>query len=392
MLDELINRDDVREFMDVLKTNDRYFSKDLRSFAGRKMTISNELALYIFYQALYKYQVLFDDVYMFDEYLKQLDKFYKNIDNFDDLVVSINKLLGKLLTVKLDIKSLEKEESREILIKYVYDRYIVNGYYIHGFNTSYRKLIEEHGFSPEDYENYYDRFDKANKIFAKYNVINIIDKDFSKKSASFTDDFLMACYYSTYGPNFFSSFLANEDYFGKKTKQDGYLIDDYNLTIRNLKRFMDNNLFKENDKKFILDLVKDEWDLLHRDDKKISLLLVKRNVLSDTHIKIDDYLNSDEDLYDIVDSILSPKKGIINCTNNIAPEDITIINLDTYYDDKNKISYEEVYQAEIERMRQEQENKEFMDTYGTASILLIAGSLLITLGVIVTIIMIVRGI
>ena len=64
MLDELINRDDVRDFMQVLKTNDRYFSKELRSFAGRKVTVSDELALYIFYQALYKYQVLFDDVYI----------------------------------------------------------------------------------------------------------------------------------------------------------------------------------------------------------------------------------------------------------------------------------------------------------------------------------------
>ena len=155
---------------------------------------------------------------------------------------------------------------------------------------------------------------------------------------------------------------------------------------------MDNNLFKEDDKKFILDLVKDEWDLLHRDDKKISLLLVKRSVLSDKHININDYLNSEEDLYDIIDSILSPKKGIINCTDSISPEDITIITLDTYYDDKNKISYEGAYQAELERYRQEQENKEFMDTYGAASILLIAGSLLITLGVIVTIIMILRGI
>ena len=392
MLDELINRDDVRDFMQILKTNDRYFSKEVRSFAGRKVTVSDELALYIFYQALYKYQVLFDDVYMFDEYLKQLDKFYKNIDNFDDLIVSINKLLGKLLAVKLDIKNLEQEESKEILIKYVYDRYIVDGYYIHGFNTSYSKLIEEHGFNPEEYENYYDRFNEANKIFAKYNVINIIDKDFSKKTTAFTDDFLMACYYSTYGPSFFSSFLANEDYFGKRTKEDGYLIDDYNLTIRNLKRFMDNNLFKEDDKKFILDLVKDEWDLLHRDDKKISLLLVKRSILSDKHININDYLNSEEDLYDIIDSILSPKKGIINCTDSISPEDITIITLDTYYDDKNKISHEEAYQAELEKYRMEQENKEFMDTYGAASILLIAGSLLITLGVIVTIIMILRGI
>ena len=392
MLEELLIREDVRNFICELKNNDRYFAKELKGFADRKITISNELALYIFYESLYKYSLLFDEVYLFDEFMEQLDRLYKKIDNYEDIIVGINKLLCKLITFKLDIKDTKKSESKQIIVEYIYNKYIVNGYYVHGFNTSYTESIKENGFDPENYENYYDKFTKLNEIFAKYNVNNIIEKDFTKKDVTFTDDFLMGCYYSIYGPSFFSSFLANEEYFGKRSRQDGYLIDDYNLTIRNLKRFMDNNLFKEDDKKFILDLVKDEWDLLHRDDKKISLLLVKRSVLSDKHININDYLNSEEDLYDIIDSILSPKKGIINCTDSISPEDITIITLDTYYDDKNKISYEGAYKAELERYRQEQENKEFMDTYGAASILLIAGSLLITLGVIVTIIMILRGI
>lgn len=392
MLDELINRDDVHEFISLLKNNDRYFSKNLKSFADRKMTIGNELALYIFYQAVYKYHVLFEDVYMFDEYIKQLDKLFKNVDNYDDLIVSINKLLGKMLVVKLDIKDIDNIDSRKELISYVYDKYIVNGYYIHGFNTSYTKIIEEKGFEPEEYENYYDRFAQANKIFSKYNVINIIDKDFSKKATAFTDDFLMGCYYSTYGPEFFYTFLNDEDYFGKRSREDGYLIDDYNLAIRNLKRFMNNNLFSDEDKKYILSLVKDEWDLLHREDKKISLLLVKRSVLSNSKNNLNDYLNSDEDIYDIIDRILSPKKGIVKCSDIISKEDINIITLDTYYDNKDKTSYEEEYQAELERYRKEEENKEFMNTYGTASALLLAGSLLISLGVIITIFMIVRGI
>ncbi len=392
MLEELLIREDVRNFIGKLKNNDRYFAKELKGFADRKITISNELALYIFYESLYKYSLLFDEVYLFDEFMEQLDRLYKKIDNYEDIIVGINKLLCKLITFKLDIKDTKKSESKQIIVEYIYNKYIVNGYYVHGFNTSYTESIKENGFDPENYENYYDKFTKLNEIFAKYNVNNIIEKDFTKKDVTFTDDFLMGCYYSIYGPSFFSSFLANEEYFGKRSRQDGYLIDDYDVTIRYLKRFMSNNLFNENDKKYILDLVKDEWDLLHREDKKVSLLLVKRNEFKDKNIDIDDYLNSDEDIYDIADRLLSSKKSRIMCTEVIPKENVYIVTLDAYYSEKNKKSVEDEHQEELELAKLEQDNKEFMDTYGSVSVLLIAGALLITLGVIITIFMIIRGI
>lgn len=392
MLDELLNRDDVQAFIKELKTNDRYFSKELNSFTNYKMTISNELALYIFYDALYKYHLLFDDPYLFDEYMEQLDKLYKKINNYDDIIAGVNKSLCKLLTVKLGIKDVTNPESRKEIIEYVYDRYIVNGYYIHGFNTSYEKDIKENGFDPENYKNYYEKFEKLNDIFAKYNVINIIDKDFSKKEVDFTDDFLRSCYFSIYGPSFFSTFLTNEDYFGKRQKKNGYLIDDYNLAISKLKRFMSNNLFNEEDKKYVLDLVQDEWNLLHRVDKKISLLMVKRDKFNDRSIPLDDYLNSDEDVYDITDRLLSSKKGNVKCKNIITKDDLNVITLDTFYGDEAKEKYLDEYYAEVEKYRIEQENKDFMNTYGSVSVLLITGALLITLGVIITIFTIIRGI
>ncbi len=392
MLDEFLKRDDVCNFILELKNNDRYFAKELKGFADRKITMSNELALYIFYESLYKYSLLFDEVYLFDEYMEQMDRLYKKIDNYEDIIVGINKLLAKLLVIELNIKDIENSESKKEVVEYVYERYINNGYYIHGFNTSYVDSIKENGFDPENYENYYDKFTKVNEIFAKYNVKNIIEKDFTKKDVTFTDDFLMGCYYSVYGPYFFSSFLANEEHFGKRQKQDGYLIDDYDITTRYLKRFMSNNLFNEEDKKYILDLVEEEWNLLHREPKKVSLLLVKRSEFDEKHIDIKDYLDSEEDLYDIVDRLLSSKKSRVICKEFISKENISIITLDAYYDKKDKVTEEDKYQEELEKYKLEQENKEFMDTYGSVSVLLIAGALLITLGVIITIFMIIRGI
>ena len=382
MLEELLQNKTVINFISELKTNERYFEKEIGSFSNRKITISKELALYIFYDALYKYKLILEDNTLLDEYLEQLDKIYKKIDNFDGIIEGINKLIAKMVITKLDIKNVDSKESHNKIINYIYDKYITNGYYIHGFNTSYSEIIKKEGFIPEEYENYYDKFNKVNKIFTKYNVLQAVEKDFSEKLVSFTDDFLMGCYYSTYGPDFFSSFLLNEDYFGKRGKKDGYLLDNYDLSIKNLKRFMSNNLFSEEDRKYVLDLVEKEWELLHREEKKISLLLVKRDKLKES-MKLEDYLDGYNDIYEIVDDLLSPKMNSVYCNSKIDAKDIEIINLDTYYDK------EEIVEEEEEIVDKKED--EFMDNYGVASIFLIVGALFITLGVMITLFILLRG-
>ena len=114
---------------------------------------------------------------------------------------------------------------------------------------------------------------------------------------------------------------------------------------------MSNNLFNDKDKKVILDLVKDEWDLLHREEKKVSLLLVKRYLFKDKYTDIKDYINSSEDIYDIVDSLLSPKKNRVNCKDIIPKEELSIITLEGYYDDQNRLAYEEEYQEELNKQK-----------------------------------------
>ena len=394
MLDEYLKRGDVDTFIKEIKTNERYFDKNNDIFPSHSFTVSSELALYIFYDALYKYRIILNDIYLFDEYLEQLEKLYRKLDNFEDIMVGINKLICKMVIVKLDIKDVDGKEARKQILSYIHGHYIINGYFIHGFNTSYSSKIEKVGFSLEEYENYYDRFQKLNEIFAKYNVLRIVDKDFTKKKVYFTDDIIMGCYYSNYAPMFFYNFLTSEDYFGKLNRKDGYLIDNYDVVISRLKRFMSNNLFSENDKKYILDLVKDEWNLLHRVDKKISLLLVKRKVIGDKeHITFEECLQDDGDVYDIADRLLSSKNTNVSYDADLFLDDIEVITLDTYYEKEEESYHLEVTpEEEFYQYKEKDVSKEFLDVYGKASIFLILGSLFITLGVIITIIMVFRGI
>lgn len=382
MLDSYLNRNDVKSFIKEIKTNERYFQKTSRAVMPNLFN-SYEAALYIFYDALFKYKIIVNDVCLFDEYIEQLEKLYKKLDNFDDIRFGINKLICKIVIIKSNIKDIDNEENRDLILQHIYNRYIKEGYYIHGFSSTYIDDIKSNGFIPEKYENYYDRFKNINKVFAKNNVIHIINKDFKDNKVFFTDDFVYGCYYSSYSPLYFSKFLMNEEYFGTIKRKDSYLKDRYSMLIGPLKRFMSNNLFSESDKKEILDLVDDEWNLLHRKDRCISLLLVKRKSIGKNDFSLNEYFDDDTDIYEMVDRLLNSKSNNISYDENISKEDISILVLDNYYDkEEEKVENDE---------NESNVNIEFINKYGSVSYLLLFGSLFITLGVIFTLVKVIGG-
>ena len=270
MLEKYFDKTSVLKLVKEIKSNERYFQKKSNHSTDSFISVGNEAALYIFYDALYKYKIIIDDNLLFDEYIEQVEKLYRKLDNFESIKYGINKLITRTLLSKFKINDINKEESKELIIKHVYDKYIRNGYFIHGFNSTYINDIKENGFKPEVYENYYDRFNKINDIFGKYNCFSVINKDFSQKNVYFTDDFVMGCYYSEYSPLFYYKFLFNEESFGNRIRKDNCLKCDCDEIIRHLKRFMNNNSFKDEDKKYIYDLVEDEYKLLHRSKNNIS--------------------------------------------------------------------------------------------------------------------------
>lgn len=386
MLDEYLKNSNVLKFIKEIRTSERYFNKSVGNSTNSFICMSNDAALYIFYEAIYKYKIIIDDKDRFNEYLDQVEKLYKKLNDFDNIRYGINKLICKTLIEKFNIKNIEDKDDKDIIIHYVYNKYIKEGYFIHGFHSSYLENIKNNGFDPENYENYYDRFSKINEIFEKYNAMNIINKNFNSKEVYFTDDFLMSCYYSSYAPLFYYKFLLDEENFGKRIRKDNCMICDYSTLIRHLKRFMNNNLFNDKDKNYVLDLVKDQWDLLHRDKQTISLLLVKRDKVFSKDAKIEEFLKDKESIYDIVDRILNPKYNNLEHSKFIDKDDFIILKLDSYYDldaEKKK--------EEKKELKEEKKLNDFNNKYGSVSILLILGSLFISLGVLITIFSILRG-
>ena len=73
-----------------------------------------DISLFTFYDALFKFKVIIDDVYLFDEYISDLEKLYKKIDNFDAMSIGINKLICRLVGEKLNIKDYNNSISKTV--------------------------------------------------------------------------------------------------------------------------------------------------------------------------------------------------------------------------------------------------------------------------------------
>ena len=392
VIDSYLKRNDVNNLIQEIKKNPKYFDKeniDEDMYYGK---IGNELSLYILYDALLKFKIIIDNNDMLDEYVVQLDKLYKKIDSYNQIMVGVNKLICHMTIKLLNIRGIDNKDNKKSLIEYIYNKYIANGYYVHGFSTIYENSIKENGFISEVYTNYYQQFNDLKKIFNKYGLNELLEKDFSINKTYFTDDIVMGCYYSAMAPGYFTNILFNRLFNNKN--RESYLSLDYDKSISHLKKFMINKSFSKDDMEYVIYVIKNEWDLLCRVNKKISLLLVKRSLIDDQKSTIDEYLNDSSDVYEIVDRILSSKNGSIDFDGTIDNDNIIVVSFDNFYnvavDNINKLSIDDTQLSYVEK--REKVNKEFMDVYGNVYIFLIFGSLLISLGVIITIIMVIRGI
>ena len=374
-MDGILKRDDVQSIIDNIKTNNKYFEK----ISSDGEYYDKEESLYIFYEALLKYYIIFDDILYLKDYIYDLDLLFRKIENLEDIRFGISKLI-----TRFSIKYLKLEdEDREKILKFVYDKYITNGYLFHGFSSCYSDEIVNNGFKPEEYFNYYGEFIMLNDIFKKHNKVNFINKDFINKEITFTDDIIKSCIFSINSPNYFCNLLTNNEIIKNKSKD--YYNDNYDKCIKYFTNLISDLEFSSEEKDFALDLVNKEWDLLHKKNKKISLLLVRRNLFQLEDINLDDIINSDLDINEAVDRILTNRYKDISYDKEINKDDVKVINLDII---NRMLIAEEKKEEEIKENLKE---NNFNDDYGMVSPLILIGSLFIWLGVILSIIRVLGG-
>ncbi len=378
MLDEVLEQVKVKKIINNIKNISEKEKK--ANSINYKLFSNQDKILFIFYDALFKYQVIINEEIYFDDYLEQLDKLLKKINNIDDLTLGVNNLICKFTSIKLGIKDIEKD--KEEILRYLYDKYIINGYFFHGFSSIYEESIKRYGFDTGNYLNYYEEFKNINNIFAKYGITNFLEKDFSKKKAYFTDNFIKSCSYSVNSPGYFYNLLYNREYNHLKLKKDILSKASFDDALKNIKKILNFLEFTDNDKNYILNLVKEEWHLLFSSKRNISILVVKRNLFPYRNtIDIESLFKENIGVYEAVDKLLSERNPNITYEDLIEANELEIISLPGLWE-------EEVNDKKIEKMELA---NEFGNMYGNISPLILIGAILISLGVIISIIMAIGG-
>lgn len=388
MLDEIIRRDDVSQLLEDICNSARYYDKKSTNSLGYDMYFGVEQILFLFYDALFKYKMIIDDMSYFDDFFEQIDKLIRKIDNFYDISNGINRIIGRICAFKLGIKDVEDDESKEEVLRYIYDKYMVNGYFIHGYASCYYANIFENGFYIDQYHHLYDKFIKVQSILNKKKHNKIISKNFSEKKIEFTDSLLLGCYYSVNAPMFFSDLLCRNEFIKKQEYLDDYARGDYNGCLKNLYRVMNGLKLRENQKNIFIDAFKSEWKLLDKSNSNISLMLIPRDLFSDSLINIDRFIrDSKDDSFAEAVCKLFNQRATITVKDDIMKRHITFVNLDGY---KKYVKEEKKdnLKTELEKTFITSDDEfAFSNTYGKVSILLLVGTMLITVGVILTMLM-----
>lgn len=386
MLDELLERDDVKRMLSDICNSARYYAKETSTSMGYQMYSGSNQLLFLFYDALFKYKVIIDDMQFFNDFLEQVDKLIRKIDSFSEIGYGINRIIGRVCAYKLGINDIDTDYAKETVLRYIYQKYMIEGYFIHGFAPHYYTSILENGFSCENYKNLYSKFLEVQEILKKKKHLNLMDKNFDLEETAFTDSFLMGCYYSANAPMFFAKLVSKNEFIDDEEALDAYAMGNYDLCLKNLYKVCAKLKLNDSQKNVFLDAFKSEWKLLEKNANTISLLLTPRKHFG-VKFDIDKFIEEvkDNSFIEAVCKMLGQRSNIL-VSRYIKKSDVILLNL---YGTKKFVKEEkkESLAAELEKtfIRSDDEFA-FSNTYGKVSILLLLGALCITIGVILTMI------
>jgi len=384
MLDTILQRQDVKQLIEKA-TNHSINHNKISPIC--KEYIDEEQPLYIIIDALFKYKIIIDDNYLIGDFIYSLEKLMRKMDNYVDTDRGINKLLGAFCAKILSLKNTTDYENKKKILAYIYKKYIVEGYLFHGISSVYKNDILKNGFIPEEYDNRYDKFLNVKNILRKYP--DIIEKTFKEDYILMTDDLKKAYYYAFNSPMYLSNLLSDNYVNHKKYNCNFYLKKDYKKCFSNLNRLCINLNLSIKDTNYLKKVCKEEWYNLKNDISKPTILLVNRECLGINYLNNIEKIikESKECSLDIsINKIINNKNNIIKVYKKIENKDIEILEL---------YSYKELYIKEKEIVNTnsiEYIDQKYINAYGKISILILLGSIFITLGVIISIIMLSRGI
>lgn len=368
---DILKREDVRSFLlEIMMDETRFSKKEIPYMICEEKMSVTEYNLFTLLDALFKYSIIIEDFTYFDEFLKDIHKILKKVQNHNDVQIGISRVLINACKKKLGIKNTNSYEEKLSVVSYIYDRYIVHGFLFHSFPSIYLNQVDENGIV-----NIFSDSSSLNDILGKYTKEKLTSSD----NISITDSPFMAFYYAYHTPYFMGEIVN-----GEEIVVDSFFKKDYPECIKhlsNVSRRYDMFLI---DKNQLINKYNELWDYYNLDDSIPVVASIKRSDYGKNLLREYPQLCEklkEKDIVSIVTCILDTRFNQEYLEDNISPLSIRILMLPNLDDLK------------VKRVRKRDQvlngkgENGVVDQYGNVTIIALVGILFIALGILVAIVM-----
>lgn len=380
---KIIRRSDARHLMKEAIENHRYNVNTPLPIENNYF-IDQHYALFLVLDAFVKFDIIIEDMSFIEGYISQLQRILKRMTNYQDITKGIHQLICRVVGKKLEISNYKANESKEKILRYIYKKYVVEGYFYYGFSSIYRDEVTSSGIQRDGF--FLDsRLCDLNEVFRKYGE----DDVFRRLECHITDHFVIASYFSLLGPDYLEKFANSSVFRSSCYDKTCFYTKDAKVFRENLDLYTKNKHFNAEDKSCVINSLLDVWEEDHISGSHGCIAFIKRKDLQRNYLKnieeIIEYCKNNE-IETSALMIMESRYSSYEIEQSVSPSCYEIVDLPSY-------SY--LIGLQEEDFFLEQENFEDLKisskegssnsllektSYGYASIFMLLGLLLISLG------------
>ncbi|MBQ3468578.1 MAG: hypothetical protein IJH18_00750, partial [Bacilli bacterium] len=255
MIEKFLERADVLDFLRECLTDSRFVNTTTSEMFEEDLFLKNQYGLLFAMDALIKFDIIVGDPDLIDEYVAQLRRIMKKFNTGNDLYLGLNKTLGKLIASKLNLEDTDSPENKKAIIKYIYERYIQNGYIFHSFPAEYLEEIKNTGIdSSEAYYNL-EEVKEIDAIFKNHGMGKVFDglNENHNYAIDITDSPLIAYFNALNMPKYLNTFTSTNEYLlENKYDRNAFYKKDKVACLDNIKRLSNNAGLTNQEKEKVL--------------------------------------------------------------------------------------------------------------------------------------------
>lgn len=388
---KIIKRDDVKKLISETIANNRYKNVSIPMTLDNDYYFDDKYALFLLLDSIIKYDIIISSEKYIEEYINQLRRLFKRISSYQDITKGINKILVSICLKILELSNYKTPENKEKILRYIYKKYIVEGYFYYGFSSCASNEIDFSGIKREGFI-LDSRIDDINSILKRYENKDVI----KRVKSDITDNFIIASYYSILGPYYLEKIASSQLFTKDCYDKNCFYTKDINMLIANMKIYIKNKHITKEEENIIINNL---YNVLTEENVSNSngvIAFIKRSYINKNYLKnIEEIIEGSKDL-DIENSIsmiMESRYSSYELDSDILPLYLEYLYFPKYQElcsiNEVNIPCETIVIEENDINSKAEKIKKVNNTYGFISAFML---LLLILIVIIVVLLIIKGI